>query len=139
MADGNQGAGESRQMQRKHVFVVNGASEFLEIIRDLLEDEHFNVTTTNYVPRTFDQINVLQPDLIILDLVVGKQAGWDLLERQQAEATTHGIPVLLVSTDPQLLDRARSEPERYGVHRSVAKPMDLEDLLDAVHAAIGGA
>jgi len=44
------------QMQRQHVFVVNGSVEFHDVVRELLQDEHYNVTTTNFIPRTFHQI-----------------------------------------------------------------------------------
>ncbi|MEA2530872.1 MAG: hypothetical protein QOG89_2516, partial [Thermomicrobiales bacterium] len=84
---------EQVQMARKHVFVVDSAGAFLSLARDLLQDEAYNVTTTNYVPRTFDQIAALGPDLLVVDLAVGQRAGWDLLEQLQAGALTHDIPV----------------------------------------------
>lgn len=94
------------QEGRKHIFVINGAPEFLNLMREVFQDERYNVTTTNFVPRSFEQIEAQQPDAIILDLVVGQQAGWNLLARLHDEATTTGIPVLAVSTDPQLLEHA---------------------------------
>ncbi len=103
------GDDERRQMGRKHIFVVNGAPEFLNFVRELLQEEDYNVTTTNYVPRTFDQIEALGPDLLLIDLKVGKRAGWDLLEEIQASAITQGIPVVVTSTDPRLLERAEAE------------------------------
>lgn len=83
---------EQTQMNRQHIFAINGAVEFLDIMRELLQGEEYNVTTTNFVPDSFDQIASLQPSLIIIDLAVGVQAGWDLLERLGAEASTRDIP-----------------------------------------------
>ena len=40
------------QESRRHIFVINGASAFLNLMRDLLQDERYNVTTTNFVPRS---------------------------------------------------------------------------------------
>ncbi len=133
------GDGERRQMGRKHVFVVNGSPEFLNFARELLQGEDYNVTTTNYVPLTFDQILGLPPDLLIVDLVAGVQAGWDLLERLQHEASTRGIPVSITSTDRGLLERAEADPARYGGQRLVAKPFDIDELLRGVEELIGGA
>jgi two-component system NtrC family sensor kinase len=130
---------ERRQAERKHIFAVNGAAEFLEPLRQLFQDEHFNVTTTNYVPHTFDLIAALDPDLIIVDLAVGQRAGWDLLERLHAEAVTREIPVLVTSTDQRLLDRVKADVQRYGERRFVAKPMQLDELLGTVHEMIGSA
>ncbi len=74
------------QMKRKHVFVVNGSPEFLDLLRDFLQEEHYNVTSTNFVPRTFAQIRAAQPDLLLVDLVLGETAGWDLLAELRADA-----------------------------------------------------
>jgi CheY-like chemotaxis protein len=103
------------QEGRKHVFAINGAPEFLNLVRELFQEERYNVTTTNYVPNSFAQIAALQPDALIVDVVVGQSAGWELL------------------------DRAREEAERYGDHRYLAKPFELDDLLGAIDAMIGPA
>ena len=130
---------ERRQSTRKHVFAVNGSPAFLSMVRALLQDERYNVTTTNYVPHTFDQIASLEPDLLLVDLATGRQAGWDLLERLHAEAATRRVPVLITSTDPHLLVEAEATAARYGGDRFLAKPFDLDVLLAAVRTLIGSA
>ena len=130
---------EHFQPQNKHVFVVNGSVVVLDLIRELLQSEHYNVTTTNYVPRTWDQVAALQPDLLMVDLVVGQHAGWDLLELLQQEAATQNIPVIVFSTDPNLLERAEQMRERFGGQGYLAKPFDIEELLHMVQRLIGSA
>lgn len=127
------------QMQRKHIVAVNSAVEFLDFLRELLQDEQFNVTTTNFVPATFDQIDALQPDLLIIDLRIGHQAGWDLLERLQQDAATRQIPVIVISTDPQLLEWVQEQQEKFGGRHYLAKPFEVDDLLKSVHELIGQA
>jgi response regulator RpfG family c-di-GMP phosphodiesterase len=128
---------ERVQMMRKHIFIVNGDPSFLELLRELFQDERYNVTTTNFVPETFDQIAALEPALIIIDLVIGEQAGWELLEELQDNAVTRRIPVLVTSTNPDYLERAVSNQERYGVDSYIAKPMDIELLMEQVHILAG--
>ena len=130
---------ERRQMGRKHVFAVNGSPAFLDVVRQLLQDERYNVTTTNYVPHTFDQIASLAPDLLLVDLATGRRAGWELLERLHAAAATRRVPVLITSTDPHLLAEAEATAARYGGDRFLVKPFDLDVLLEAVRELIGGA
>ena len=68
----------------------------------------------------------------------GKQSGWDLLERLLAEPAATGIPVLVTSTSPALLEQAREQASRYGRHRSyLTKPMDLDELLVSVRQMAG--
>ena len=133
-------AGENRSQEgRKHIFAINGAPEFLNIVRELFQEEHYNVTTTNYVPNSFEQIAALDPDALIVDIVVGQQVGWELLEQLHAEAATTGIPVLIVSTDPRLLERAQDQAARYGNHRYLIKPFGLDDILEQIREMIGEA
>jgi DNA-binding response OmpR family regulator len=133
------GRATPEQMTRKHVYVVNGAPEFLDIVRELLQDEHYNVTTTNFVPLSFETIEAARPDVLIIDLVIGEQAGWALLSQLRAPASTRGIPVLLVSTMPRLLDEAKAQHETFGGDCYLVKPFDLEDLLTLMHDMIGTA
>lgn len=132
-------ANESQQQARKHILVVNGDPYFLELVRELLQERKFNVTTTNFVPETFDQIESLQPNLVLVDLAIGEQGGWDLLERMQEEAVTREIPVVVTSTDPRFLNIAERNQERYGENRYVAKPMDLKELRETIEELAGRA
>jgi CheY-like chemotaxis protein len=127
------------QMQRQHIFVVNGSADFLDIVRELLQDEQYNVTTTNFVPLTFQQIEIARPSLLIVDLIHGEMAGWDLLAELRDEAGTRDIPVILVSTSKQLLEKAETERVIWGGDRYVLKPFSLDALLQAIQELIGPA
>jgi len=132
--------GEDRsQEHRKHIFAINGSVDFLNIVRELFQEEAYNVTTTNFVPTSFEQIQALEPDALIVDIVIGQQAGWDLLERLHEEAATTGIPVLVVSTDPTLLERAQEQAARYGQNRYLIKPFGLDEILAQIREMIGTA
>ena len=127
------------QMQRQHIFVVNGSADFLDVVRDLLQDEQYNVTTTNFVPLTFQQIEIARPSLLIVDLIHGEMAGWDLLTVLRKEAGTRDIPVILVSTSKQLLEKAETERVIWGGDRYFLKPFSLDALLEAIQELIGPA
>jgi chemosensory pili system protein ChpA (sensor histidine kinase/response regulator) len=127
------------QMGRQHVFVVNGSVEFLDVVRELLQEERYNVTTTNFVPRTFHQIETAHPSVLVVDLCHGEQAGWNLLAELRQEAATRQIPVILVSTSERLLTKAQDEHALWGGDRSLLKPFALEELLRSIQELIGAA
>jgi CheY-like chemotaxis protein len=130
---------ERLQTDCRHIFAVDGAPEFLDVVRALFESERYNVTTTNFVPPTFDQIAVARPDLLIIDLAWSAAAAWELLEHLHRDAATAAIPVILTSTDPKLLNRARSDVARYGDTRVIVKPFDIDDIIQTVLDLIGPA
>ena len=132
-------AREQTRMERQHIFAVNDTPDFLEILRELLQDEDYNVTTTNFVPETFDQIAVLDPALLIIDLAVGDRSGKDLLAHIADEAKTREIPVIIVSTNQQLLDESQAGAQHLAEHRVLRKPLDLDVLLGMVDELIGPA
>jgi len=130
---------EQTQQRRKHILAIDGASDFLEVLRHLFVGERYNVTTTNFVERTHNMIVALAPDLLIVDLAMGQQAGWRLLEHLHRDGVTRNIPLLLTSAAPELLRQAQADVERYGRPSVLAKPMDIDDLLSAVDELIGPA
>jgi CheY-like chemotaxis protein len=138
--DGGEDAVEDRSQEgRKHIFAINASPEFLNIVRELFQDEGYNVTTTNFAPNSFAQIEALQPDALIIDIAIGQEAGWELLDQLGADADTAGIPVLVVSTDPRLLTRAQEQAARYGMHRYLEKPFDIDALLTNIQEMVGAA
>lgn len=106
-------------------------------MRLLFESERYDVTMTSIVPKAFDQIVALEPDLLVIDLACHVRAGWDLLERLRADAPTLGIPVIIVSTETACLEEAQAAPSRYGGQRFISKPVDIDAMLAAVDELIG--
>lgn len=130
---------ERKQRVRRHVFSVNGSAVFLDVIRELLEEERYNITTTNFVPRTHDQIVAVHPDLLIVDLVVGVASGWALLEELSADPRTAELPVIVTSTDHRLLADPEQLAHEGSDQRFLLKPFDVDALVALVNELIGPA
>jgi DNA-binding response OmpR family regulator len=130
---------EKAKLQRPHVFAVNTSLDILVMLRELFQEEQYCVTITHFEVETFDQIAALGPSLLVIDLAVGEQAGWDLLERLRTEASTTGIPIIILSTSPQLLDQAQADPSRFGGQGFLQKPFDLNELLAIANDLTGSA
>ncbi|HEY3229977.1 MAG TPA: response regulator, partial [Roseiflexaceae bacterium] len=69
----------------------------------------------------------MQPDVVILDLLLPQASGWEVLQRLKADPRTQDIPVLLLS----VVD----EPQRgreHGAAACLVKPITREQLQDAL-------
>jgi DNA-binding response OmpR family regulator len=128
---------ETQSAQSQHIFVVNNTPAILDLVRALLEQERYRITTTNFLPRTVDEIAALQPTLLIVDLSIGEQAGWQLLATLRQEAATRGIPVIVLSTLPRLLEQAEANHAVWGGDRFLSLPFELDELLDLIRELIG--
>jgi DNA-binding response OmpR family regulator len=127
-----------RQRGRKHVFVVNGSPDFLNMMRELLQDERYNVTTTNFVPSIADMIVAAAPDAVVVDLIAHQLSGWDLLGSLRASDLPSHVPILIVSTSEPALEKARQDPALSG-DRFLLKPAGVEEIITAVGELIGPA
>ena len=127
----------TQSAQRLHIFVVNNTPMILDLVRALLEQERYRITTTNFLPQTFDEIAALQPSLLIIDLSLGEQVGWQLLAGLRQEASTRGIPVLVFSTAPRFLEEAAANQAVWGGDRFLSLPFELDDLLLQIRELIG--
>ena len=123
---------------RPHVMVFDSAQLMRDLMGELLQEARCHVTVSTFLPGSFDQITGLQPALLLIDLAMHEQVGWELLERLALDALTCRIPVLVTSTDRRLLERAEREHARYGGQGWVVKPFELEALLDEVRRLTSG-
>jgi CheY-like chemotaxis protein len=70
---------------------------------------------------------------MVLDLLMPVMHGWDFMENYGEKTGGDPIPIVVVSVNSAL---PRSFT-RFGVRTIVAKPFDIDDLLDAVESAAG--
>ena len=77
--------------------------------------------------------------MLIVDLIHGEMAGWELLADLRRKAATREIPIILVSTSKQLLEKAEAERVIWGGDRYLLKPFSLDALLQSIQELIGPA
>ena len=70
------------------------------------------------------------PDLILLDLKLPKLDGHEVLKRIRADARTHLLPVVILTTSVE--DEDRLEGYRVGANSYVRKPVDFAEFSQTV-------
>jgi two-component system response regulator len=70
------------------------------------------------------------PQLILLDLKLPKLDGHAVLKRIRADARTHLLPVVILTTSVE--DQDRFEGYRLGANSYVRKPVDFNEFAQAV-------
>ena len=114
----------------KHILVIDDNAHMRSILQEVLEGEAYVVDTAGDGLIALDKIMHQQdmPAVILLDLDMPRLDGLQLIEalRQHEEACLDSIIVL--SGDMDALQQA----SRLGIRRCLAKPFDLEALLELV-------
>jgi CheY-like chemotaxis protein len=103
------------------------------VITDVLEDRGFRVVTAANGSVALDQVGHLEPDVVVLDLLMPVMHGWAFMEAYADRTGGRAIPIVVVSVNPAL---PRSF-NRFGVRTVVAKPFNIDELVEAVENALG--
>jgi len=109
-----------------HVLVVDDDPDILQAIRQTLGDEGYSVATATNGLQALERIRERRPAVVLSDLTMPVMNGWELNERLKEQGL--GIPVVFMTA----AFRARAEAEQHGAAGYLAKPFDIDDLLDTV-------
>jgi DNA-binding response OmpR family regulator len=120
------------------ICVINDNPEFLELMADILdEDAGYQVTTFSGATTTVDEIAECQPDLIVVDLVLGGASGWEIVVLCRADTRLSDVPIIVCSADVTSLRDRQEEFERIGDIHVLAKPFGIQSLTQLVEDLVG--
>ena len=121
------------------IAVLDDDPAFLNLMNILLGQEGYRTVTSREERDALAMIRRERPDLLIMDLrMLSPRTGWLLLDELRRHPDTAALPVIVCSGDGDALrENAGVLRERRCV--ALAKPFDLEDLLEKVRSSIGTA
>jgi CheY-like chemotaxis protein len=112
--------------------VVEDDEYIRNVISDLLADHGFKVVGAANGAEALERLDSTRPDVMVLDLLMPVMHGWEFMESYEERTGGTPIPIVVVSVNTAL---PRSF-ERLGVRSVVAKPFDVDDLLEHVEQAL---
>lgn len=115
-----------------HVVVVEDDAEMRSIIRDVLENDGFEVTAVSNGEALVAMLGHHHPDLVVLDLALPGMQGLDVLRRLQADPAR--VPTIVVSGRGAETDRVVGL--ELGADDYLAKPFSHRELLARVRAVL---
>ena len=99
-----------------------------EMLRILLESEGYPVISAANGREALRHLSAASPCLIILDLMMPIMNGWEFRAVQTQDPTYAQIPVVVVSADGNVKDKAAT----LGAAGYLQKPVQFDHLLDLV-------
>src|ERR1700694_3982739 len=114
----------------KKILVVDDDLDILDALKFTLEDEGYDVTTTEkgeYAENLRDSNGGL-PDVIILDVLLSGKDGRTICQKLKSQEDTKHIPIIKVSAHPS----AKQSAKAVGADDFLAKPFEIDDLLKKV-------
>jgi CheY-like chemotaxis protein len=119
-------------MDMPRIAVVDNDRIYLEIIRDLLEDEGYTVLTHDDLRTGCSFVRQVRPDLVIVDILQQrKPLGLTLLADLLEDGATRALPVIVVSADEFILKDYAAQFRADGF-QILGKPFQVQELLTVI-------
>ncbi len=103
--------------------------EFLSsLIKNRLEREHFEVKTAKDGEEVLAMLKTYKPDLVLMDIILPKKLGFEVLEEIQNNAKLNRAPVMVLSNLGQDSDIQRAK-ELGAVDYFIKARIVIDDLI----------
>ncbi len=112
------------------VMVVDDAYSELKLMESILRNAGHQVVTLIDGEALEDKVCTERPDVLLLDIVLPKRNGFELLRWLKKNEQTKSTPIVLVSSKNQESDKAWGR--RQGADDYLPKPFTSDQLLTMV-------
>ena len=112
------------------VMVVDDAYSELKLMESILRNAGHQVVTLIDGEALEDKVSSERPDVVLLDIVLPKRNGFEILRSLKRNEQTKTTPIVLVSSKNQESDKAWGR--RQGADDYLPKPFTSDQLLTMV-------
>ena len=114
------------------VLVVDDSKTELVFLTDLLQKNGFAVRTAENADDAMRRIEEAQPDLILMDVVMPGQNGFQLTRAIARNPQYASVPIILCTSKNQETDRVWGM--RQGARDYIVKPVNAAELMAKINA-----
>ena len=118
------------------VLVVDDDEDNVRIMSMILLERGFEVMIARDGQGALDAVRKHRPDLILLDVMMPRMGGMQVLDHIKADARSAVIPVIMVTAKAQ--DQDLLAGYKYGADYYITKPFTSRQLLYAIGLVMGG-
>ena len=116
-----------------HILIVDDSINNIEFLSDILSD-YYEVMFANSGTKALQMAADLLPDLILLDIVMPEQDGYEIIKILKEEPETAQIPVIFITAKSSKEDMLKGF--ELGAVDYIAKPFYEQEVLVRVKTHI---
>lgn len=121
-------------MSKKHIVIVEDEADMAELVALRLKREGYLVETAPDGAAGLERIRSDPPDLAIIDIMMPKMSGTDLVTELRHDPRTAGVPILMMTAKGEESDIVVGL--RLGADDYVTKPFSMSVLVARVAAVL---
>ncbi|MEG3927861.1 adenylate/guanylate cyclase domain-containing protein [Microcoleus sp. T3_D1] len=98
----------SSEKLRGRVLIVDDSLNNLLLLELILSRKGYKVEAASSGQQALDAVDLAQPDLILLDIMMPDMDGYEVCSRLKASASTRGIPIIFLSAVVQASEKVKA-------------------------------
>lgn len=116
------------------IYIVEDDLNIREIESIALKNSNNTVSAFDCAEAFFGQMAELLPDLVILDIMLPDQDGYEIMRKMRKNPLTAKIPIIIVTAKTTEMDLVKSLDS--GADDYIRKPFSIMELLSRVRALL---
>ena len=117
---------------RTIVAIVEDQAAIAELLHDMLEDAGYAPVIVRSSETAAWEIRSAGAAIVLLDIMMPRKSGWEVLDELRADEQTRDLPVVLTSA---VYDRIGRRPLPFGGPiRFASKPFDVAELIETIES-----
>jgi DNA-binding response OmpR family regulator len=116
------------------ILVVDDSLTDRRVVSTYLEQAGLTVLDASSAEEAMDKLTQYQPNLIVLDVVMGGKSGFEMCRTLKAEQSTKPIPIILCSSKSTEADKMWGDV--VGADAYLTKPVNRDELINKVKQLI---
>lgn len=128
------GGGRVREGDAVDVLIVDDDPPIRTLLRQVFMRIGLGTREARDGMEALSRIDEAVPQLMVLDLMMPRMNGWQLLEKLREKNLLHRLPVVvLTAVGPSRTENLRD----FGVRAVLNKPFEIQDLIQIVRSILG--
>ena len=119
-------------MTIKHILLVDDSKTELHYLSELLTKRGYTVRTAENGEEAMRKLAEATPDLILMDVVMPGQNGFQLTRAITRDPRFAEVPVIMCTSKNQETDKVWGM--RQGARDYIVKPVNADELVAKIHA-----
>ncbi len=115
----------------KTILIVDDNSQNLQLLSEYLDNANYKVSIATNGKKAIAIAKALQPDLILLDVMMPGVDGFDVCRQLKNESTTQDIPVIFTTALTETQNKVKGL--KLGAVDYITKPFEEEELLARIN------
>lgn len=117
------------------IVCIEDDAEMIELLRLMLSRQGYEVFGAVGGQVGLVEVDRLQPDVVLLDLMMPGMDGWEVYRRLKDNPATCNIPVIMLTAKAKNSERIKALREAQ-VDDFIAKPFSPNQLVDSIERAL---